>query len=125
MPVTDELMTVEEAAIFLRLTPYTIRKQARAGRLPAFRAPGGNKILFKRQDILNALEPIVPEADNISPALLQGIEAIDKQINMSPEEEYADTVAGIKRGLESMAAGRGRPWSKIAQEMQSKYGIGE
>ncbi len=41
--------TVEEIAKYLRLHPYTIRRLARAGKIPAFRA--GGQWRFRKDDI--------------------------------------------------------------------------
>jgi len=41
--------TVEEIAEHLRLHPYTIRRLARAGKIPAFRA--GGQWRFRKDDI--------------------------------------------------------------------------
>jgi len=41
--------TVEEIAEYLRLHPYTIRRLARSGKIPAFRA--GGQWRFRKDDI--------------------------------------------------------------------------
>ncbi len=43
------LMTVEEVALYFRITPTTVRKMAGSGQLPAFKV--GRSWRFQRSDI--------------------------------------------------------------------------
>lgn len=50
----EDLMTAEELAEYLHLSPNYVRNMAKAGRIPAeaiIRPPGARKYLFKRDKI--------------------------------------------------------------------------
>ena len=44
-----EVVTVEELAKYLRIHPYTVRRLARAGKLPGFKI--GGQWRFKKEEI--------------------------------------------------------------------------
>lgn len=48
-PSQPSLLTVEEVALYLRVTPTTVRKMAGSGQLPAFKV--GRSWRFHRSDI--------------------------------------------------------------------------
>lgn len=52
--VEDEVLTVKEAAELLRMSTAWVYENAKAGRLPAFRA--GRAIRFTRRTLLSWLE---------------------------------------------------------------------
>ncbi len=52
-----DLLTVEQAAQYLQLSPSSIRSYIRQGRLSAFRVAGRRKVLIARADVLRLLEP--------------------------------------------------------------------
>lgn len=57
----DDLISVAEAAALLPSTsPLTVRRWARAGKVPFIELPGG-RVWFKREDILALLEPVVTD----------------------------------------------------------------
>ena len=43
--------------------------------------------------------------------------------HLNDELDRADAVAGIRRGLESMERGEGRPFKRVAAELRRKYKI--
>lgn len=51
MDLADEIMTVREAADYLRLQPRTIYYMVSSGKLKAFKIMGEGKWLLKREDI--------------------------------------------------------------------------
>lgn len=48
-----DILTAEEVAEFLRIHPYTVRRLARAGKLPGFRVGGQWRFDKKQIDGLN------------------------------------------------------------------------
>lgn len=56
VPADDEpeLLTLPEAAAFLRQSPRTVRKWAKEGKIPVLNHPG-KKLLFERAALLRAL----------------------------------------------------------------------
>jgi len=46
---SKDIFTVEEVAEYLRIHPYTVRRLARAGKLPGFKV--GGQWRFKRSEI--------------------------------------------------------------------------
>ncbi|NQW15960.1 MAG: helix-turn-helix domain-containing protein [Chloroflexi bacterium] len=54
----EALLTTEEVAIFLDVHPESVRRWARAGRIPAIRLAG--RLLFRREDINRLLIPTRP-----------------------------------------------------------------
>ena len=52
-----ELLTVEQAAHYLQLSPSSIRSYIRQGKLKAFRVAGLRKVLIPRAALLLLLEP--------------------------------------------------------------------
>lgn len=51
-----DLLTVEQAAQYLHLSPSSIRSYIRQGRPSAFRVAGKRKVLIARADMLRLLE---------------------------------------------------------------------
>lgn len=49
MAKKEEVLTVEEVAEYLRIHPYTLRRLARAGKLPGFKV--GGQWRFKKYDM--------------------------------------------------------------------------
>lgn len=52
-----ELLTVEQAAQYLQLSPSSIRAYNREGKLKAFRIDGLRKVIIPRTELLLLLEP--------------------------------------------------------------------
>ncbi len=52
-----DLLTVEQAAQYLQLSPSSIRSYIRQGKLKAFRVAGLRKVLIARAELLSLLEP--------------------------------------------------------------------
>ena len=52
-----DLLTVEQAANYLQLSQSSIRSYIRQGKLLAYRIAGKRKVLIKREELLNLLEP--------------------------------------------------------------------
>ncbi len=50
-----ELLTIEQAANYIQVSPSSIRSLIRQGRLRAFRVPGKRKLLIRRSDLLDFL----------------------------------------------------------------------
>jgi excisionase family DNA binding protein len=59
-----DLLTVEQAAQYLHLSPSSIRSYIRQGKLKAFRVAGLRKVLIARAELLTLLEPT--SASNMS-----------------------------------------------------------
>jgi excisionase family DNA binding protein len=59
-----DLLTVEQAAQYLQLSPSSIRSYIRQGKLKAFRVAGLRKVLIARAELLTLLEPT--SASNMS-----------------------------------------------------------
>ena len=55
-PMPDQLLTVEDLAIKLRLRPYTIRKKVRQGLLPAIML--GRIIRFDPEQVAKCLQKL-------------------------------------------------------------------
>lgn len=55
-----QLLTVEQAAQYLQLSPSSIRSYIRQGKLKAFRIAGLRKVLIARAELLALLEPATP-----------------------------------------------------------------
>jgi len=53
----QDLLTVEQAAAHLQVSPSSIRSYIREGRLKAFRVAGLRKVLIPRAELLALLEP--------------------------------------------------------------------
>ena len=49
----SEWLTTQEAAAFLRVSPDTLRRRVKEGRIKAYR-PGGKNMRFKRSDLSQA-----------------------------------------------------------------------
>ncbi len=54
-----DLLTVEQAAQYLQLSPSSIRSYIRQGKLKAFRVAGLRKVLIARAELLALLEPTI------------------------------------------------------------------
>jgi excisionase family DNA binding protein len=52
-----DLLTVEQAARYLQLSPSSIRSYMRQGKLKGFRIAGLRKVLIPRAELLALLEP--------------------------------------------------------------------
>ncbi len=52
-----DLLTVEQAALYLQVSQSSIRSYIRQGRLKAFRIAGKRKVLIPRAELLLLLEP--------------------------------------------------------------------
>jgi excisionase family DNA binding protein len=56
---TRDLLTVEQAAYYLQLSPSSIRSYIRQGKLKAFRVAGLRKVLIASSSVLALLEPAI------------------------------------------------------------------
>ncbi|MGO8670450.1 MAG: helix-turn-helix domain-containing protein [Capsulimonadaceae bacterium] len=52
-----DLLTVEQAALYLQMSQSSIRSYIRQGMLNAFRVAGKRKVLIPRTELLKLLEP--------------------------------------------------------------------
>ena len=57
---TPVFLSMDEAALLLRVSKGTIRNRIKSGDLPAKRLKGGQTVLVEKQDVLALLEDIVP-----------------------------------------------------------------
>ena len=55
-----DLLTVKEAATWLREDPRSVRRRIADGTLPAFRV-GAKRIVIRREDVDLLLRPIAPD----------------------------------------------------------------
>ena len=55
-PAPDRVLLVPEVATAFRVCPKTVTKWVRAGRIPAFRTPGGH-LRFRKAEISALLQP--------------------------------------------------------------------
>ena len=62
MTPLPQLLTTDEVAEVLRVTPETVRRRVSAGLIPALR-PGGHRLVFRRADI----EALLADAE-VTPA---------------------------------------------------------
>jgi len=53
-------LSMDEAALLLRVSKGTIRNRIKSGDLPAKRLKGGQTVLVEKQDVLALLEDIIP-----------------------------------------------------------------
>ncbi len=58
-----ELLTQEEAAAYLRVSRTTFWRIIKAGKIKAYRIPGSDRLRFKREELL---EPVNPTDDLIN-----------------------------------------------------------
>jgi len=63
-----QLLTVEQAAHYLQLSPSSIRSYIRQGKLKAFRVAGLRKVLIARAELLALLEPTTIASNAQRPA---------------------------------------------------------
>ena len=59
---TEEILTVREAARFLKVSVNSIRRYIRLGRLPAYRIADERVLRIKRSDLEKLLTPVPTEA---------------------------------------------------------------
>ena len=59
---TEEILTVREAARFLKVSVNSIRRYIRLGRLPAYRIADERVLRIKRSDLERLLTPVSSEA---------------------------------------------------------------
>ncbi|HEY8393612.1 MAG TPA: helix-turn-helix domain-containing protein [Thermaerobacter sp.] len=117
-----EVMTVAEAAAYLRVDERTVRRLLREGRLPG-RKVGREWRLHKAaldRFLAGEYEPLSPEA---LAAFRRGLEEIwagrarpiepDDDEDEPTAEELADAEAGWREYLE----GKARPWDEIRKEL--------
>ncbi len=57
----NELLTLKEVAEILHVHVRTVQRRIKAGVLPAYRQPGGQRLYVKKADLLASLEPVEPE----------------------------------------------------------------
>jgi excisionase family DNA binding protein len=62
-----KFLTSGEAAAVLRVSPYTLRAWARAGRVPCNRVPGSRKLLFSEATLAEVAQG-ASRSDNSPPA---------------------------------------------------------
>lgn len=86
MSVKD-ILTVNDAAELLGISPYTVRKQARQGLIPGRKI--GKEWRFSRESLVEWL----------------GCEL------------SRDDLAAVKRGIEDISAGRAVPWEALRKEL--------
>ncbi|HLP90341.1 MAG TPA: type II toxin-antitoxin system prevent-host-death family antitoxin [Nostocaceae cyanobacterium] len=64
--------------------------------------------------------PVVLTVNGKAELVVQDAQSYQKLLELL---EQLETIAGIKKGLEDIDAGRTRPVNEFLQEMQQKYGI--
>jgi prevent-host-death family protein len=64
--------------------------------------------------------PVVLSVNGKAELVVQDAESYQKLLELV---EKLETIAGIRKGLEDIDAGRTRPVDEFVQEMQQKYGI--
>jgi prevent-host-death family protein len=64
--------------------------------------------------------PVVLTVNGKAELIVQDAAAYQKLLELV---EQVETIAGIRRGLEEMKAGKGRPASEFFAEMERKYNI--
>ncbi len=70
MNTSDSLLTYPEAALFLRISPLTLRKKVMAKKVPHLKPYGARgKVLFRESDLRSFLERSLVPAD---PAAARG-----------------------------------------------------
>jgi excisionase family DNA binding protein len=92
-PSTD-VLTVQEAAARLNVSPETTRRWLRTGRLPGTRVAG--RWYVRRVDVQADLEEVDADMD-------------------------AEDLAAIRRGQEDMKAGRFVEWEELREAQGSRY----
>ncbi|MBN3926694.1 type II toxin-antitoxin system Phd/YefM family antitoxin [Nostoc sp. NMS4] len=65
-------------------------------------------------------QPLVLTVNGKAELVVQDAESYQKLLELL---EQLETIAGIRKGLEDVDAGRTRPVEEFEQEMQQKYGI--
>ncbi|MBD0387100.1 MAG: type II toxin-antitoxin system Phd/YefM family antitoxin [Nostoc sp. C3-bin3] len=65
-------------------------------------------------------QPVVLTVNGKAELVVQDAESYQKLLELL---EQLETIAGIRKGLEDVDAGRTRPVEEFQQEMQQKYGI--
>jgi excisionase family DNA binding protein len=88
--LTEEYLTVTEAANLVRVSPSTIRRWIREGNLPAYRI-GPRRVGLKREDLSAVVTPVGKYSESIHTET--DIERIESR-KLTPEE--------ARRGLEAM-----------------------
>ena len=67
-------------------------------------------------------EPVILTVNGKAELVVQDAESYQK---LMEAKDRMEAIEGIRRGLESMKAGRGRPAEEVFKEMFAKYGIPE
>lgn len=62
----NDLLTVSEAALLVRLSPETIRRWAMAGQVTAYRHGKRGHLRISRQSLLNAMVKVTPAVEEKS-----------------------------------------------------------
>jgi len=65
-------------------------------------------------------QPVVLTVNGKAELVVQDAESYQKLLELL---EQLETIAGIRKGLEDVDAGKTRPIEEFQQEMQQKYGI--
>lgn len=61
----DELLSLAEASMLLpAVTPITLRRWARSGKVAHIKMPNG-RLWFKREDVLVLMKPVVAEPEDV------------------------------------------------------------
>lgn len=94
----SETLTPEEAAKYLRVSPATVYRHLRSGRLPG--AKVGQQWRIRKVDLDRYLSGDFDDVDH------------DEDDELTPEE-LADAEAGWREYLE----GKARPWDEIRKEL--------
>lgn len=115
MTVSEKYYRIGEAAKLLCVTPQTVRKYARQGKIKYTKTPGGQTIYLKSSidAYLRANENIIPEekigfylrTSDYSPSRIQEQERQLKEIYGQPKQIYKDTASGLnenRKGLKRL-----------------------
>ncbi|AFY34179.1 type II toxin-antitoxin system prevent-host-death family antitoxin [Calothrix sp. PCC 7507] len=72
------------------------------------------------QQMKESGKPVVLTVNGKAELVVQDAESYQKLLELL---EQLETIAGVRKGLEDLEAGRTRPVAEFEQEMQQKYGI--
>lgn len=92
-----DLLTVDETAALLRVSPVTIRRFIASGRLPARRV--GRHVRVEREAAEAFAEPVV--TGERKPPYTSSPEEIRAALRPMTDEEVAQTLAALKRAKET------------------------
>jgi excisionase family DNA binding protein len=98
-----ELLTVQETAKLLKVTPTTVRRYITAGRLPAVKV--GRGVRVRKEAVTDLLFPVVPKRSDAYPQEKGGHMREIERTTVPPltEEEQQQLLAAIKQSKRERA----------------------